>query len=167
MRQRPPAGGRQLVVVAAGGRGRCRSPTRSFGAAMTTFSVHQWPDPVAGLREVRRVTTGPVAVLTCDPARLDRWWLADYAPEVIATEARRYPPLDLLAAALGSRMEVHVVPVPLDCTDGFNGAYYGRPERLLDPAARQACSARRASSIRQPSSALPPPGSGPALRPVG
>jgi hypothetical protein len=24
--------------------------------------------------------------------------------------------------------------------DGFNEAYYARPERLLDPAARQACS---------------------------
>ncbi|MGW6145502.1 hypothetical protein [Streptomyces sp. NPDC055140] len=33
------------------------------------------------------------------------------------------------------------VPIPLDCTDGFNEAYYGRPEMLLDPAARQACSA--------------------------
>ncbi|MGE0729149.1 MAG: class I SAM-dependent methyltransferase [Acidimicrobiia bacterium] len=139
--QRPPAGaGQQLVVVAAVAEA-LPFTDGSFDAAMTTFSVHQWPDPVAGLREVRRVTTGPVAVLTCDPARLGRWWLADYAPEVIATEARRYPPLDLLAAALGSRMEVHVVPVPLDCTDGFNEAYYGRPERLLDPAARQACSA--------------------------
>ena len=33
------------------------------------------------------------------------------------------------------------MPIPLDCTDGFNDAYYGRPEMLLDPAARQACSA--------------------------
>jgi hypothetical protein len=34
-----------------------------------------------------------------------------------------------------------VVPVPLDCTDGFNEAYYGRPEALLDWAARRSCSA--------------------------
>jgi hypothetical protein len=33
------------------------------------------------------------------------------------------------------------VPIPADCTDGFNEAYYARPERLLDPGARQACSA--------------------------
>ena len=33
------------------------------------------------------------------------------------------------------------MPIPLDCTDGFNEAYFGRPERLLDPAARLACSA--------------------------
>ena len=34
-----------------------------------------------------------------------------------------------------------MVPVPLDCTDGFSEAYYGRPEALLDPAARRSCSA--------------------------
>jgi hypothetical protein len=33
------------------------------------------------------------------------------------------------------------VPIPLDCTDGFNEAYYGRPEHLLDEGARSACSA--------------------------
>jgi hypothetical protein len=36
---------------------------------------------------------------------------------------------------------VQPVPIPLDCIDGFNEAYYGRPERLLEPGARQACSA--------------------------
>lgn len=30
---------------------------------------------------------------------------------------------------------------PLDCNDDFNDAYYGRPEMLLDPKARLACSA--------------------------
>jgi hypothetical protein len=38
-------------------------------------------------------------------------------------------------------MAARPVPVPLDCADGFNEAYYGRPEMLLDPAARRACSA--------------------------
>ncbi|MGW5345281.1 hypothetical protein [Streptomyces sp. NPDC004050] len=33
------------------------------------------------------------------------------------------------------------MPIPLDCTDAFNEAYYGRPELLLDPAVRQACPA--------------------------
>jgi len=116
-------------------------PEGSFDAAMTTFSVHQWQDPAAGLREVRRVTRGPVVVLTCDPQLLDRFWLADYALEVIATEARRYPPLSVLADALGGRATSIIVPIPLDCTDGFNEAYYGRPESLLDPQARLSCSA--------------------------
>jgi SAM-dependent methyltransferase len=115
----------------------------AFDAAMGTFTVHQWPDLAAGLREVRRVTRGPVVLLTCDPAALADWWLARYSPEVIATEARRYPAMHELTRLLGGgeRVTVDVVPIPLDCTDGFNDAYYGRPERLLDPGARQANSA--------------------------
>ncbi|MET9361165.1 methyltransferase domain-containing protein [Streptomyces sp. NPDC006632] len=112
-----------------------------FDAAMTLFSVHQWSDAAAGLREMRRVTRGPVAVLTRDPARVRNFWLYEYAPEVLETEVRRYPPLDRLTAALGGTVTAQIVPIPLDCTDGFTEAYYGRPEMLLDPAARQACSA--------------------------
>jgi hypothetical protein len=108
---------------------------------MTTFSVHQWSDLSAGLQEVRRVTRGPVVILTCDPGLLQRFWLNEYAPEVIDTEARRYPSTEALADGLGDSVAVTTVPVPLDCTDGFNEAYYGRPEALLDPAARQSCSA--------------------------
>lgn len=116
-------------------------PNDSFDASMATFSVHQWPDLQGGLREMRRVTRGPVLVLTCDPAELHRFWLDEYAPEVIAVEARRYPPIASIAAALGAATQVVPLPVPLDCTDGFQEAYYGRPEGLLDPEARRACSA--------------------------
>lgn len=89
---------------------------------------------------MRRVARGPIAILTCDPALLERFWLAEYAPEVISTEARRYPSVDTLSGLLGP-VAVHPVPIPLDCVDGFNEAYYGRPEMLLDPAARTSCSA--------------------------
>ena len=116
-------------------------PDGAFDAAMSTLSVHQWSDLRAGLREIRRVTRGPVVILTGDPQRLRRFWLNEYAPEVINTEARRYPAVDAIADGLGGPVETSVVPVPLDCTDGFNEAYYGRPERLLDPAARLSCSA--------------------------
>jgi hypothetical protein len=111
-----------------------------FDAAMGTFTVHQWEHLAAGLAEVRRVTRGPVAFLTCDPALLQTYWLYEYAPEVIETEASRYPSVATLAAGLGGVTTVKQVPIPLDCLDGFNDAYYGRPEMLLDPAARQACS---------------------------
>lgn len=113
----------------------------SFDASMATFSVHQWQDLAAGLAQMRRVTRGPVLVLTCDPSELHRFWLHEYAPEAIETEARRYPPIRAIADALGANSTVRPVPIPLDCMDGFNEAYYGRPERLLDPAARLACSA--------------------------
>lgn len=114
---------------------------KAFDAAMTTFSVHQWPDLAAGLKEMRRVTRGPMAIISGDPDALDRFWLTEYAPEVIATEARRYPPVSAFRAALRGDVETTNVPIPLDCTDGFNEAYYGRPEMLLDPGARRACSA--------------------------
>lgn len=113
----------------------------TFDAAMTTFSVHQWPDLQAGLREMRRVARGPVVVLTCDPDRVRDFWLYEYAPQVLDTEARRYPSIRAVTEALGGLAEVTTVPIPADCVDGFNEAYYARPERLLDPAARRSCSA--------------------------
>ncbi len=115
-------------------------PDKSFDSAMTTFSVHQWGDLESGLREMRRVTRGPVAILTCDPALAERFWLTEYAPKVLSTEARRYPSPERIEATLG-QIEVTPIPIPLDCTDGFNEAYYGRPEMLLDRDARSSCSA--------------------------
>jgi SAM-dependent methyltransferase len=113
----------------------------SFDASMATFTVHQWPDLKAGLAEMRRVTRGAVLILTCDPARLDCSWLATYAPEMIAVEARRYPPIAAIVEGLGGQTIVQPVEIPLNCTDGFSEAYYGRPERLLEPGARRANSA--------------------------
>ncbi|MDQ2839002.1 MAG: class I SAM-dependent methyltransferase [Actinomycetota bacterium] len=115
--------------------------TGAFDAAMTIFSIHQWSDLAAGLAELRRVTVGPVVILTCDPTLVERFWLADYAPDVLSTEARRCPSLTDIGDALGGTSTVGTIAIPLDCTDGFNEAYYGRPELLLDPAARSACSA--------------------------
>ncbi len=115
-------------------------PDQSFDAAMTTFSVHQWPDAAAGLREMRRVARGPVVVLTCDPDALGRWWLHDYAPEITAVERRRFPPIGAICDALGGEVRIESVPVPFDCADLFNEAYFARPEGLLEAEARTACS---------------------------
>jgi SAM-dependent methyltransferase len=112
-----------------------------FDASMATFSVHQWSDLDAGLAEMRRVTKGPVLILTCDPAALRDTWLYEYAPEMIEVESRRYPSMDRIGKHLGRYVSVLPVPIPLHCTDGFSEAYYGRPERLLDPGARRANSA--------------------------
>ncbi|KRB55066.1 ubiquinone biosynthesis protein [Rhizobium sp. Root708] len=114
---------------------------QSFDASMATFTIHQWSDLKAGLREMRRVTRGPVVVLSCDPKELHRCWLNDYAPEMIAVEARRYPEPDAIAEAFDAPVEILPVPIPLNCVDGFGEAYYGRPERLLEPGARLANSA--------------------------
>jgi SAM-dependent methyltransferase len=101
----------------------------AFAAAMAMMTIHQWSDLRRGLGEMRRVARGPVVILTFDGAALDRLWLAEYAPELVVAEARR---------GTGTVAEV---PIPLDCTDGFTEAFYGRPERFLDPAVRRAQSA--------------------------
>jgi SAM-dependent methyltransferase len=112
----------------------------SFDASMATVTVHQWPNLEKGLAEMRRVTRGPVVLLVCDPTLMTGYWLNEYIPEVRAIEASRFPPIDRIATALAGQVEVKPVPIPLNCRDGFNEAYYGRPEALLEPEARLACS---------------------------
>lgn len=113
----------------------------AFDAAMATITVHQWSDAERGLREMRRVTRGPVVILSFDDEAVARFWLAEYAPDLIATERRRYPRPEAIAAYLGGVTEVLPVPIPIDCVDGFTEAFYARPERLLDPVVRAAQSA--------------------------
>lgn len=115
-------------------------PSAHFDASMATFSAHQWTDLSQGLGEMRRVTRGPVVILSCDPTALDRFWLHEYAPEVTVVEAARYPSIETISDALGGQVDIVPVAIPLDCRDGFNEAYYGRPEKLLDENARLACS---------------------------
>ena len=110
----------------------------AFDAAMAIATVHQWPDLHAGLQELRRVTRGAVVVLTFDPAAIVRAWFAAYAPDIATADGRRMPAPETIAAHLGGRTEIVPVPIPLDCTDGFAEAYYGRPERLLEEPVRRA-----------------------------
>lgn len=119
----------------------------SFEAALALFTIHHWPDLGRGLAEARRVTSGPVVIMTADPEALGDLWLAEYAPEFHATERKRYPSLARIASALGAgagkpaSIDVRPLRIPLDCTDGFADVYYGRPEAMLDPAVRNAQSA--------------------------
>ena len=113
----------------------------AFDAGLASFTVHQWPDLAAGLRELRRVTRGPVVVLTADPEPLRRFWLGEYAPELIEVESGRMPPVDDIGELLGGRVVVEPVLLPADCTDGFAEAYFGRPEALLDDRVRRSQSA--------------------------
>lgn len=113
----------------------------AFDAAMATVTVHQWRDVTAGLRELRRVSAGPVVILTFDGEQLHRLWLGDYFPELFVAELKRYPPLGLFGEVLGGHVTVSEVPVAIDCTDGFTEAFYARPEAFLDPAVRTGQSA--------------------------
>ena len=113
----------------------------SFDAAMAMVTLHQWSDHDRGLRELRRVSRGPVVILTFDGDALDKFWLAAYVPELITAERRRYPHIDRIRHILGGTSTVTAIPIPIDCSDGFTEALYARPERFLDPAVRQAQSA--------------------------
>ena len=108
-----------------------------FDAAMAVITVHQWADADRGLRELRRVSRGPVVVLTLDMDAMAQFWLADYLPELIAADRHRFPTVDHIAEVLGGTVEVTPIPIPVDCVDGFIEAYYARPEQFLDPAVRR------------------------------
>jgi ubiquinone/menaquinone biosynthesis C-methylase UbiE len=113
----------------------------SFDAAMATVTIHQWADTDKGLRELRRVSRGPVVILTFDGDALETLWLGDYVPELFDAERRRYPKIDHVQQVLGGTSVVTAMPVPIDCVDGFTEAYYARPERFLDQAVRKSQSA--------------------------
>ena len=113
----------------------------SFDAAMASVTIHQWPHLERGLAEMRRVTRGPIVILTFAPHVPEPWWQPEYVPELFEVDARRVPDLDRVAAALGGQVEVRIVPVPADCIDGFGPAYFARPELTLDRAVRGAMSA--------------------------
>ena len=108
---------------------------------MAMVTVHHWPDIGRGLKELRRVSHGPVVVMSFDPDQLEHFWNAQYFPELIAVERARYPALETIRQSLGGHSEVIPVPIPIDCTDGFQEAFYGRPEAFLQAGVRKAQSA--------------------------
>ena len=110
----------------------------SFDAAMAILTIHQWRDTDQGLREMRRVARGPVVIMTFDSDAWSRMWLIDYIPELYRLEGNRFPSIQHVCDMLGGTVDVSEVPIPLDCSDGFAEAFYGRPEALLDPAVRRA-----------------------------
>ena len=113
----------------------------SFDAVMAMVTVHHWPDIARGLKELRRVAKQKVLIMTFDPQALDDFWNAGYFPELIAVEKARYPHIDLIRESLGENCEVIPIAIPLDCVDGFQEAFYGRPEAFLEKEVRQSQSA--------------------------
>jgi len=106
----------------------------AFGAAMGVLTIHHWRDRARGLAEMRRVARGPVVLFLRDPHPAPAWWwLHHYFPASARLEASRETPLGQVAEMLGGRLEVIPVPIPADCTDGFNAAYWRRPGAYLDP----------------------------------
>ena len=120
----------------------------AFDAAMAVSTTHHWPDPIAGLRELRRVAAR-VVVFTFDLEGVSEFWLTrDYLPE-LADLVAGHPSLADQAQALGAR--VVPVSIPWDCADGFPEAYWRRPEAYLDDNVRRGMSiwARLGPDIEQ------------------
>jgi SAM-dependent methyltransferase len=113
---------------------------QSFDAAMAISTVHHWKDPIAGLREMRRVARR-VVVFTHDASdtgwRRRFWLIRDYLPEIADLLVGR-PSLTEQARAIGARIEP--VLIPWDCADGFFEAYWRRPEAYLDENVRRGIS---------------------------
>lgn len=109
-----------------------------FDAAMAVLTVHHWSGKAQGLREMRRVSAGPVVLLTFDPAHPGTW-LGDYFRQLRELDARAMPALGLYREVLGE-VEIAPVPIPHDCTDGFLYAYWRRSEDYLDPRIRSGSS---------------------------
>jgi DNA-binding transcriptional MerR regulator len=137
MRAQRPAGAAPCVAAVAES---LPFEDQSFDAAMAFSTVHHWQDPIAGLREMRRVARR-VVVFTHDASGigwLQRFWLIrDYLPEVASLVVGR-PSVEQLAQAIGARLEP--VLIPWDCADGFFEAYWRRPEAYLDEQVRRATS---------------------------
>jgi SAM-dependent methyltransferase len=110
----------------------------SFDASMAILTVHHWSDKAKGLKEMRRVTRGRVAVLTYDPS-FRGFWLADYIPELVDLDEAQMPRMTDYEAWLGP-VDICPVPIPHDCSDGFLCAYWRRPAAYLDPRIRAAIS---------------------------
>jgi SAM-dependent methyltransferase len=135
--QRP----RDLAPALAGSAEAIPFDDGAFDAAMALLTVHHWKDRARSLREIRRVTRGPIVILTFDPAAATDFWMKDYAPEIAEIERQRYGTIDSITTALGGTPEVMSIDVPRDCTDGFQVAFYARPEAFLDPRVRRSQSA--------------------------
>jgi SAM-dependent methyltransferase len=137
MRAQRPAGAAPCLAAVAEG---LPFEDQAFDAAMAVSTVHHWPDPIAGLREMRRVARR-VVVFTHDSSAcgwLRRFWLTrDYLPEFADLVAGR-PSVTDLAGAIGACIQP--VPIPWDCADGFLEAYWRRPEAYLDEEVRRGVS---------------------------
>jgi len=107
----------------------------SFDASMAVLTLHHWSDPHLGLEEMKRVADR-IVILTFDfEVHRSFWLLEEYLPESNLLESKRCLDPDAVAEEIGAD-RIDVVPVPADCVDGFNWAYWRRPHAYLDPDVR-------------------------------
>jgi SAM-dependent methyltransferase len=112
---------------------------QAFEVAMAVLTVHHWMDWRQGLSEMRRVSARQVIYLF-DPAEIARFWAYPYWPEAHALQSERDAIGPSEVASVLDVIEVAEVPIPIDCTDGFGAAFWGRPEAYLEPQVQRGMS---------------------------
>ncbi|MCK9486813.1 MAG: class I SAM-dependent methyltransferase [Dehalococcoidia bacterium] len=128
-----------LAPVAVTTAARIPLPDGAVDAALCSLTIHHWDDLDAGFAEIRRVARRVVIFTWDQQVYRDYWLVKDYFPGIAAYDDERAVPIARLAEAFpGAR--VIPVPVPHDCTDGFLGAFWRRPEAYLDPLVRAGAS---------------------------
>ena len=111
----------------------------TFDAALAVLTVHHWADLSLGLAELQRVARRQV-IFTWDPDHTTKLWITkDYVPAIDELETGRFAPLRTVVDALSAH-SVEPFEIPHDFSDGFQAAYWRRPEMYLDPRVRAASS---------------------------
>jgi SAM-dependent methyltransferase len=110
----------------------------SFDAALAVLTIHHWPNLSGGLQELRRVARKNIVILTFDTS-VGGFWLTEYFPEILQFDRDSMPSISEIQRQLG-KLAVFDLPIPHDCTDGFLGAYWRRPQAYLDARIRSAMS---------------------------
>jgi ubiquinone/menaquinone biosynthesis C-methylase UbiE len=114
-------------------------PDRSVAGVVSVLIYHHLKSPEQAVREMVRITDGPVVILTFDPRLEQRLWLRDYFPEVFAADTAVFPPIaaveDLFNSA-GLVAASSAFMVPHDMRDMFLAAAWRRPQLYLDSEIR-------------------------------
>ena len=108
---------------------------KSFDDSLAILTIHHWSNVRKGLTEAARSARRKVTILTWDPEFQGFWLTREYFPELLEIDRTVFPSISEISKILGS-IEVQVVPVPADCTDGFTGAYWRRPHAYLNEEIR-------------------------------
>lgn len=114
-------------------------PDDAFDAAMAIMTIHHWTDLRAGLAEMRRVSARQVVFTWDKDHDHELWIVSEYLPEIRELEHSRFPPLAEVLEALGAAT-VREFPIPYDFADGYQPAFWRRPEAYLDARVRAASS---------------------------
>tara|TARA_B100001971_G_scaffold214044_1_gene249468 strand:- start:3793 stop:4545 length:753 start_codon:yes stop_codon:yes gene_type:complete len=114
----------------------------SVEASMGILTLHHWENWKKGLKEMLRVSQHSVVLLTHKPDLYD-FWLLDYFPAIREIDQKIFSSIEDIEseASLNQwKTESITVPVPFDCTDGFLGAYWRRPNAYFSSEVRRSIS---------------------------